>query len=107
GIEVHVELGTASKMFDGAPAHFGADPNTAITPVSAGLPGALPALNRRAVEYAIKIGLALNCQIAPVCRLARKNYFYPDVPKNFQTSQHDEPIAFDGYLDVELSDGTV
>ncbi|MGC0249781.1 Asp-tRNA(Asn)/Glu-tRNA(Gln) amidotransferase subunit GatB [Pseudactinotalea sp. Z1748] len=107
GIEVHVELGTASKMFDGAPAHFGAEPNTAITPVSLGLPGALPALNRTAVEYAIKIGLALNCRIAEVCRFARKNYFYPDVPKNFQTSQYDEPIAFDGYLDVELGDGTV
>ncbi len=107
GIEVHVELGTASKMFDGAPAHFGAAPNTAITPTSVGLPGALPTLNRTAVEYAIKIGLALNCQIAQVCRFERKNYFYPDVPKNFQTSQADEPIAFDGYLDVELEDGTV
>src|SRR5690625_3997437 len=107
GIEVHVELGTASKMFDGAPAHFGAAPNSAITPTSAGLPGALPTLNRTAVEYAIKIGLALNCQIAQVCRFDRKNYFYPDVPKNFQTSQADEPIAYDGYLDVELDDGTV
>ncbi len=107
GIEVHVELGTATKMFDGAPAHFGADPNTAITPVSLGLPGALPALNQRAVEFAIKIGLALNCEIAELCRFARKNYFYPDIPKNFQTSQYDEPIAFDGYLDVELEDGEV
>ncbi|MGC0274104.1 Asp-tRNA(Asn)/Glu-tRNA(Gln) amidotransferase subunit GatB [Pseudactinotalea sp. Z1739] len=107
GIEVHVELGTASKMFDGAPAHFGAEPNTAITPVSAGLPGALPALNRKAVEYAIKIGLALNCTIAEVCWFDRKNYFYPDIPKNFQTSQSDMPIAYDGYLDVELADGTV
>ena len=107
GIEVHVELGTASKMFDGAPAHFGADPNTAITPVSVGLPGAMPALNRKAVEYSIKIGLALNCQIAEVSWFDRKNYFYPDIPKNFQTSQSAVPIASDGYLDVELSDGAV
>ena len=107
GIEVHVELGTNTKMFDGAPVTFGAEPNTQVTPTSLGLPGALPALNRTAVEYAIKIGLALNCEIAEVCRFARKNYFYPDVPKNFQTSQYDEPIAFDGYLDVELSDGSI
>jgi aspartyl-tRNA(Asn)/glutamyl-tRNA(Gln) amidotransferase subunit B len=107
GIEVHVELGTVSKMFDGAPTEFGAPPNTQVTPVSLGLPGALPALNRTAVESAILIGLALNCRIAELCRFARKNYFYPDVPKNFQTSQYDEPIAFDGYVDVELEDGTV
>ncbi|MCL3860490.1 Asp-tRNA(Asn)/Glu-tRNA(Gln) amidotransferase subunit GatB [Actinotalea sp. K2] len=107
GIEVHVELGTRSKMFCSAPTEFGAEPNTQVTPVSLGLPGALPVLNRTAVESAIKIGLALNCQIAEVCRFARKNYFYPDVPKNFQTSQYDEPIAFDGYLDVDLEDGTV
>ncbi|MFC7406223.1 Asp-tRNA(Asn)/Glu-tRNA(Gln) amidotransferase subunit GatB [Georgenia alba] len=107
GIEVHVELGTASKMFDGAPQTFGAAPNTAVTPVSLGLPGALPVVNGKAVEYAIRIGLALNCRIAEMCRFARKNYFYPDVPKNFQTSQYDEPIAFDGYLDVELEDGEI
>lgn len=107
GIEVHVELGTVTKMFDGARAAFGAEPNTDVTPVSLGLPGALPAVNGKAVEYAILIGLALNCQIAPTCRFARKNYFYPDVPKNFQTSQYDEPIAYDGHLDVELEDGTV
>ncbi|MFD1507573.1 Asp-tRNA(Asn)/Glu-tRNA(Gln) amidotransferase subunit GatB [Georgenia yuyongxinii] len=107
GIEVHVELGTKSKMFDGAPQTFGAEPNSAVTPVSLGLPGALPVVNGKAVEYAVKIGLALNCTIAETCRFARKNYFYPDVPKNFQTSQYDEPIAFDGYLDVELEDGTV
>ncbi|CAM3761895.1 Asp-tRNA(Asn)/Glu-tRNA(Gln) amidotransferase subunit GatB [Occultella aeris] len=107
GIEVHVELGTATKMFDDAPASFGEIPNTSVTPVSLGLPGALPVVNGRAVEYAIKIGLALNCQIAETCRFARKNYFYPDVPKNFQTSQYDEPIAFDGYLDIELDDGEV
>lgn len=107
GIEVHVELGTRTKMFDAAPQTFGDEPNTAVTPVSLGLPGALPSVNGTAVEYAIRIGLALNCEIAETCRFARKNYFYPDVPKNFQTSQYDEPIAHDGYLDVELEDGTV
>ncbi len=107
GIEVHVELGTRTKMFDGAEQYFGADPNTQVTPVSLGLPGALPAVNGTAVEYAIRIGLALNCTIAESCRFARKNYFYPDVPKNFQTSQYDEPIAHDGWVDVELEDGTV
>ncbi|MGV8967177.1 MAG: Asp-tRNA(Asn)/Glu-tRNA(Gln) amidotransferase subunit GatB [Cellulomonas sp.] len=107
GIEVHVELGTRTKMFDSAPQVFGAEPNTAVSPTSLGLPGALPVVNGTAVEYAIRIGLALNCTIAETCRFARKNYFYPDVPKNFQTSQFDEPIAFDGYLDVELEDGTI
>ncbi len=111
GIEVHVELGTRTKMFDDAPSPaFGdheADPNEMLTPVSLGLPGALPVVNGLAVEHAIKIGLALNCEIARTCRFARKNYFYPDIPKNFQTSQYDEPIAHDGYLDVELEDGTV
>src|SRR5699024_6193570 len=107
GIEVHVELGTATKMFDDAPAQFGAQPNTAVTPTSLGLPGALPVGNRAAVEHAIRIGLALNCQIAEACRFARKNYFYPDVPKNCQSSQYDEPIAYEGYLDVELDDGEI
>ncbi|MDO5495496.1 MAG: Asp-tRNA(Asn)/Glu-tRNA(Gln) amidotransferase subunit GatB [bacterium] len=107
GLEVHVELSTATKMFDSAPVTFGAEPNTQVTPVSLGLPGALPVVNRTAVEYAVRLGLALGCQIAETCRFARKNYFYPDVPKNFQTSQSDEPIAFDGHLDVELADGTV
>ncbi len=107
GIEVHVELGTATKMFDGAPQAFGDEPNSATTPVSLGLPGALPVVNEKAVEYAVLIGLALNCEIAELCRFARKNYFYPDVPKNYQISQYDEPIAHDGWLDVELEDGTV
>lgn len=107
GIEVHVELGTKTKMFDGAPNAFGGEPNAYTTPVSLGLPGSLPVVNKKAVEYAIKIGLALNCSIAESCRFARKNYFYPDLTKNFQTSQFDEPIAFDGYLDVELEDGEV
>lgn len=107
GIEVHVELGTKTKMFDGAPAGFGEEPNTSVTPVSLGLPGSLPVVNGVAVEYAIRIGLALNCSIAETCRFARKNYFYPDVPKNFQTSQYDEPIAYEGWVDVELDDGSI
>ncbi|GEL98667.1 Asp-tRNA(Asn)/Glu-tRNA(Gln) amidotransferase subunit GatB [Cellulomonas terrae] len=107
GIEVHVELGTVTKMFDGAPAGFGEEPNTSVTPVSLGLPGSLPVVNGKAVEYAIRIGLALNCSIAETCRFARKNYFYPDVPKNFQTSQYDEPIAYEGWVDVELDDGSI
>src|SRR5690242_15486938 len=107
GLEVHVELSTATKMFCGCANRFGAEPNTQVCPVCLGLPGSLPVLNRTAVESAMRIGLALNCEIAPWCRFARKNYFYPDMPKNFQTSQYDEPIAFNGYLDVTLDDGTV
>ena len=107
GIEVHVELGTETKMFDCAPNAFGAEPNTYVTPVSTGLPGALPVTNEKALEYAIKIGLALNCDIAKYCRFARKNYFYPDLPKAYQISQSDEPIAQNGWLDVELEDGTI
>ncbi|GAA1621941.1 Asp-tRNA(Asn)/Glu-tRNA(Gln) amidotransferase subunit GatB [Kribbella alba] len=106
GLEVHVELNTRSKMFCGCGTVFGAPPNTQTCPVCLGLPGALPVVNERAVESAIKIGLALNCEIAEWCRFARKNYFYPDMPKNFQTSQYDEPIAFNGWTEVVVDGET-
>ena len=106
GMEVHVELNTATKMFCGCANRFGAEPNTLVCPVCLGLPGSLPVLNESAVESAIRIGLALNCDIAPWGRFARKNYFYPDQPKNYQISQYDEPIAINGHLDVPLDDGT-
>jgi aspartyl-tRNA(Asn)/glutamyl-tRNA(Gln) amidotransferase subunit B len=102
GLEVHVELNTATKMFCGCPTEFGAEPNTQTCPTCLGLPGSMPVVNAKAVESAIRIGLALNCEIAGWCRFARKNYFYPDMPKNFQTSQYDEPIAFEGFMDVEV-----
>lgn len=107
GLEVHVELSTATKMFDAAPNAFGGEPNSRVTPTSVGLPGSLPVVNARGVEYAIRIGLALGCEIARSCRFARKNYFYPDLAKDFQTSQSDEPIAFDGAVEVELEDGSL
>jgi aspartyl-tRNA(Asn)/glutamyl-tRNA(Gln) amidotransferase subunit B len=106
GLEVHVELNTASKMFCGCSTAFGADPNSQVCPVCLGLPGSLPVVNERAIESAIRIGLALNCSIAQWCRFARKNYFYPDMPKNYQISQYDEPIAYDGWTEVGL-DGQV
>ncbi len=106
GLEVHVELNTNTKMFCGCPIAFGAEPNTQVCPTCLGLPGAMPVVNGKAVESAIRIGLALNCSIAEWCRFARKNYFYPDMPKNFQTSQYDEPIAFDGWLDVDVDGET-
>ncbi len=106
GLEVHVELGTKTKMFCGCSTELGAPPNSQTCPTCLGLPGSLPVVNAVGVESAVKIGLALNCEIAEWCRFARKNYFYPDMPKNFQTSQYDEPIAFNGYLDVEVEGET-
>ncbi|MFA7323775.1 MAG: Asp-tRNA(Asn)/Glu-tRNA(Gln) amidotransferase subunit GatB [Candidatus Nanopelagicales bacterium] len=107
GLEVHVELGTRSKMFCGCSTVFGADPNTQVCPVCLGLPGSMPVVNRTAIESTIRIGLALNCTIASWCRFARKNYFYPDMPKDYQISQYDEPLCSNGYLDVtvETEDG--
>jgi aspartyl-tRNA(Asn)/glutamyl-tRNA(Gln) amidotransferase subunit B len=107
GLETHVELGTETKMFCGCPTRFGAEPNTQVCPVCLGLPGSLPVANRAAIEATIRIGLALNCTIASWCRFARKNYFYPDMPKNFQISQYDEPLCVDGHLDVEVDGRTV
>jgi aspartyl-tRNA(Asn)/glutamyl-tRNA(Gln) amidotransferase subunit B len=104
GLETHVELGTRTKLFCGCPATFGGEPNTRLCPVCLGLPGSLPVPSRAAIEYTIRIGLALNCSIAPWCRFARKNYFYPDMPKNFQISQYDEPLCIDGWLDVTLDE---
>jgi aspartyl-tRNA(Asn)/glutamyl-tRNA(Gln) amidotransferase subunit B len=106
GLEVHVELGTASKMFCGCSTAFGAPANTQVCPTCLGLPGSLPVVNQSAVTSAVRIGLALHCEIAEWCRFSRKNYFYPDMPKNYQISQYDEPIAFNGYLDVEAGGTT-
>jgi aspartyl-tRNA(Asn)/glutamyl-tRNA(Gln) amidotransferase subunit B len=102
GIEVHVELRTQSKMFCGCPVLFGAEPNTAVCPVCLGLPGALPVTNRIAIEWLEMIGLALNCRITPWSAFHRKNYFYADLPKNYQVSQYDAPVCIDGWLDVSL-----
>jgi aspartyl-tRNA(Asn)/glutamyl-tRNA(Gln) amidotransferase subunit B len=107
GLETHVELGTVSKMFCGCPTAFGAEPNTQVCPICLGLPGSLPVANAVAIESTIRIGLALHCDIASWCRFARKNYFYPDMPKDFQISQYDEPLCTDGYLDVTVAGRTV
>jgi aspartyl-tRNA(Asn)/glutamyl-tRNA(Gln) amidotransferase subunit B len=105
GLETHVELGTATKLFCGCSTTFGGEPNTQVCPVCLGLPGSLPVTNEKAIEFTVMIGLALHCSIAEWCRFARKNYFYPDMPKNYQVSQYDEPLCVDGYLDVPGPDG--
>jgi aspartyl-tRNA(Asn)/glutamyl-tRNA(Gln) amidotransferase subunit B len=102
GLEVHVQLATATKIFCGCPTSFGAPPNANVCPVCLGLPGALPVLSREAVELAIKAGLALNCTIRPQSLFARKNYFYPDLPKGYQISQYDEPLAERGHVDIAV-----
>ncbi len=112
GLEVHIELNTRTKMFSAAgnPANeefHGAEPNTLIAPVDLGLPGAMPVVNAEAILSSISLGLALGCSIAPSSRFARKNYFYPDLGKNYQISQYDEPIAFEGSVEVELEDGEI
>jgi aspartyl-tRNA(Asn)/glutamyl-tRNA(Gln) amidotransferase subunit B len=106
GIEVHVELLTNTKIFCGCPAEFGGEPNSHVCPICAGMPGVLPVLNQRVLEFAIKTGLALNCQIAEVSKFDRKNYFYPDLPKAYQISQFDQPICEHGWLEIETSQGT-
>src|ERR1700690_1387308 len=100
GLEVHVQLATATKIFCGCPTSFGAQPNSNVCPVCLGLPGALPVLNRAAVEMAIQAALALNCSVRPVSRFARKNYFYPDLPKGYQISQYEQPIAEHGWVEI-------
>jgi aspartyl-tRNA(Asn)/glutamyl-tRNA(Gln) amidotransferase subunit B len=107
GLETHVELSTNTKLFCPAHIEFGGEPNTQLTPVSLGLPGSLPVVNKTAIDYAIKLGLALHCDIAEWSQFARKNYFYPDMPRDYQISQYDKPLNGEGYLDVELEDGTM
>ncbi len=104
GLETHCQLSTESKIFSASSTAFGADPNQNIDPICAGLPGVLPVLNQKVLEYAVKVGLALNCEIAPYSKFDRKQYFYPDLPKNYQISQYDLPIAQNGWLEVELLD---
>src|SRR5579884_4063889 len=102
GLEVHVQLATKTKIFCSCPVEFGAPPNTNVCPVCLGLPGALPVLSREAVELAVKASIALNCTVNPVSRFARKNYFYPDLPKGYQISMYDEPLAEHGFVDIEV-----
>ena len=105
GLEVHVELKTKSKAFCHCATSFGAEPNTHVCPICLGMPGVLPVLNRQMVEYALMTALALNCRIADYCKFDRKNYFYPDLPKNYQISQYDLPIARSGSLVIETKNG--
>jgi len=103
GLEVHVELKTESKIFSSSPNHFGAQPNTNTTVIDLGYPGVLPVVNKKAVEYAMKAAMALNCEVATNTKFDRKNYFYPDNPKAYQISQFDQPIGENGYIDIEVN----
>src|SRR5262245_46077603 len=108
GLEVHAELQTKSKMFSNCPVvdSVTAPPNTAVDPVSLGLPGTLPVVNMQAVKLCLSVGLALNCEIPPINQFARKSYFYPDLPKGYQISQYDRPLSVNGWIDIDLADGS-
>ena len=105
GLEVHAELSTKTKIFCSCETSYGAEPNTHICPVCTGMPGALPVLNEKVVEYAVKAGLATNCSISENSKNDRKNYFYPDLPKSYQISQFDKPLCNNGYIEIEDDDG--
>src|SRR5271170_5567111 len=106
GMEIHVQLATRSKMFTGAANGFGGEPNSQVDPVVLGLPGVLPVINKRAVEMAMMVGMALNCRIAQQTKWDRKSYYYPDLPKNYQISQYDQPLCLQGQVELPLTDGS-
>ncbi|MCP4454376.1 MAG: Asp-tRNA(Asn)/Glu-tRNA(Gln) amidotransferase GatCAB subunit B, partial [Planctomycetes bacterium] len=105
GLEIHVQLRTKSKLFCGCALEFGAEPNSRVCPVCLGMPGVLPVMNRQAYEYSVLAALALNCGIAGFTKWDRKSYYYPDLPKNFQTSQYDLPLSHDGFIEIPLASG--